>query len=310
MITSLILAGITILLPAESSVRGTEVELGEVATIMGADAPTLIALESLQLTSAPGPGYRRRVDRSMIAGRIRRALPSLDYNFDGRQSTSVFTESLVLDAATIIAAVDAKLGSLRGGRDVTWAPSKKIGSLEVPRGDDGLGLPKLTVEMTDSALLSGTVDVSIRVKINGGTYKTIFASWRIVEWEELPVLTRSLTTGSKVSPALFVMKRVEKPSGKNVNILSAAAMVGAIAAHNLTVGSVVLESDVTRPKVIHSGDQISLTVRKGNISAEVKVIALETAGIGDIIRVKRLTSEIELSAQVITSKTVLLDLGS
>ena len=42
MIPSLLLAAVTIFLPVEAPVRGTEIELGEIATIQGAD-PAILA---------------------------------------------------------------------------------------------------------------------------------------------------------------------------------------------------------------------------------------------------------------------------
>jgi len=53
MIPSLLLAAVTIFLPVEAPVRGTEIELGEIATIQGADPAILAALEALELTGAP-----------------------------------------------------------------------------------------------------------------------------------------------------------------------------------------------------------------------------------------------------------------
>ena len=87
-------------------------------------------------------------------------------------------------------------------------------------------------------------------------------------------------------------------------------MVGAIAKRNLTAGSVIIEDDVTRPKVIKVGDQVDLLVIKGSIRVKVRAIAQETAGIGDHIRVRRVDMDVELKAQVNSSDLVVLNLDA
>ena len=310
MIATLFLAGVTILLPAESGARGTQIELGEIATITGADANTLVALENLVITNAPTPGYRRVVDRNDILKSIRYSMPSVEVTFSGRSAVSVFPETVIVDAASIVAEVDAKLIGARGTRDITWQPNSLIGSLEVPRDDQGTGLPSLEVVLGSPELQSGLIKVLVNVRIGGVIYRRVHAEWRVSVWEELPVLTINVPAGERVTTALFRLARVERPSDPNQVILKPASMVGAIAKRNLTAGSVIIEDDVTRPKVIKVGDQVDLIVIKGSIRVKVRAIAQETAGIGDHIRVRRVDMDVELKAQVNSSDLVVLNLDA
>lgn len=309
MISSILLSVVTLLLPVESAVRGTEIELGEIVTIQGADEATRAALESLEIAGAPTPGYRRVIDRADIAAKVQRLMPDLEFHFGGRTAVSVFPEVFTVDGATIASAVEAKLAGLRGKRDITWTAAKVIGAVDVPRGETATGAPELVVELENSELTTGNLGVAVRIQVNGITYRTVWADWKVSVWEALPVLTQNVPAGSKVSPAYFELRRTELPGGKADAILSPAAMVGAIATRNLLVGSVVVESDVTRPQVIHIGDQLVLIVKKGSIRARVHVEALASAGVGDTLRVKRLDSEVEIKAQVLSSDLVELDLG-
>jgi len=309
MLGTLFLAGVTILLPTEAAARGTEIELGEVATVMGADAATLQTLEALVITSAPTPGYRRVVDRNDILSRIRVAVPGLEVSFQGRPAVSVFPETVVVDAESIVAAVDARLTAARGNRDVTWSPNRVITSLEVPRDDMGDGLPTLHVELGQPELRSGLLPVTVHIRVGGVVYRRVHAEWQIAVWEELPVLLHDVPAGARVTSAMFQLARVQSPSDASVTVLQPASTVGAIARVNLTAGSFVAEQDVTRPKVVQTGDELTLIVTKGSIRVTVKVLALETAGIGDFIRVRRVDSNVELKAQVKHSDLVTLDLN-
>jgi len=180
----------------------------------------------------------------------------------------------------------------------------------VPRGETEAGAPELVVELESSELVSGNLGVKVKVQVGGITYRTIWVDWKVSVWEELPVLTTNVPAGASVSPAQFELRRTELPSGSMGAVLNPAAMVGAVATRNLTAGSVVVDSDVTRPKVVHIGDQLVLIVRKGAIQAKVVVEALESAGVGDTLRVKRLDSEVELKGKVISSELVELNLGA
>lgn len=309
MLTSLFLAGVTIVLPPEAGARGTEIELGEIATITGADIQTLTTLENLRVSSAPTPGYRRPIDRGDVLRAVRNAIPGIEVAFEGRSVVSVFPETVVLDAATIVAAVEQRLAAAKGNRDISWNVNRVINSLEVPRDDQGDGMPKLDVQLPPGELGSGLLPVVVHVRIGGVSYRRIQAEWRVAVWEEMPVLIQDVPAGASVTPAMFHLQRVERPS-EAAHVLQPASTVGSIAKRNLTAGSVVVEADVTRPKVVKVNDQLTLLAKKGSIQVKVQVVSLQTAGIGDFIRVRRLDQNTELKAQVVSSDLVVLDLDA
>lgn len=311
MIASLLLSAVTILVPAESGMRGTEVELGEIVSITTSDAALKTKLEGLNVSSAPLPGYRRTFTRADLLQRIQRVAPATEVTFAGRSSVSVYPETVIVTGAEMIAAVDAKLTKLKGKRDVTWAPNKAISQLEVPRGQEGDGSAALRVELEKQNLESGRIPVKISLMVGGSAYRTVWADWNISVWEELPVLTQNVPAGASVSPDMFSIQRTELPPEGLGSVLTAESMVGARALRSLTAGSVVTEKDVTRPRVIHAGDHITLIVKKSAIRAAVQAIALEDGVVGDSIRVKRVDSKttIELKGKVISSDTVEIDLG-
>ncbi len=308
--TSLLLAGVTIVLPMDATVRGTEIELGEIATsITGADQETLEILEALQIDRAPNPGFSRTIDRNKIRAKIRAEIPSLEVSFAGRSACKIRPEVQTVTREKFTAAVDLELAKLVKGRDITWEPVKSIGELEVPLSDGEGGDAVLEVVLEGADLETGVMKVTIRVKVNGVTYRSVFAEWELKIWEKLPVLVRNLPAGTSVSPALFRIERTVVPEGGVGIVLTPASMLGAIANRTLLEGQVVIEGDVERPAILHKGDMITLLVIKGAIRAEVSVIAQQTGSIGDLIRVVRTDTGLELSGVIKSREHVELNLN-
>lgn len=303
-IANLFLAGVSIVLPMDSTANGSEIELGEIATITGADQATLDRLGAIELGRTPNPGFTRNITRKDIFDKVRAQDPSIEVSFAGRTATRVAIAIQTISKEKFILAVDTEIAKLVKGRDITWAPAKTLGALEVPMGDSINGVPAeatLEVVLSGADLVTGIMNVTIRVKVDGTPYKSVYGSWDVKIWEELPVLVRNLPAGTSVSPALFRYQRTIVPSSGVGSILTPAAMPGAITKKTLTAGNVVIETDVTRPTVIHEDDLITLEVVKGEIRAGVQVVALATGSIGDTIRVKRPDTGLEFSA-VIKSK--------
>ena len=135
-LTTTFFAGITIVLPMEAPVRGSEIELGEVATITGATAEELALLEGLELGRTPSAGYDRKLQEADIRVQLERVLPGREIAFAGRRICRAYIETHLVTPIDINAAVSAKLSDAVGGRDVTWAPPK-LGSLDIPLSQDG-----------------------------------------------------------------------------------------------------------------------------------------------------------------------------
>jgi flagella basal body P-ring formation protein FlgA len=311
MLASLFLGVVTVLVPAESGVRGHHIELGEIVSITASDAATQTALDELELADSPFLGYRRTFTRDDILSRIRRIDPRLDVAFTGRPAVSVFLKTQVVSGKDIVTKVEAELTKLKGARDITWKPNKNIGAVELPLGESGDGGAEIDVELSNPDLVSGRLGVKVQLKVDGVVSRKVWADWDVSVWELLPVLTRNIPATGKVMPDMFALSRTELPPGGIGSVLSPEAMVGAVATHALKAGSVVLETDVTRPRVIHVGDHVTLIVRKGAIKAAVAAVALDEGGIGDSIRIKRIDSKttVELKGRVISSDTVEIDLA-
>ena len=89
LMTTLLLAGVTVSLPMEADVHGTEILLGDVATISGEDAAEVSAVEGLSLGYAPAPGYSRLLQRHRLEQLVDRKLPDVVIAFRGEPACRV-----------------------------------------------------------------------------------------------------------------------------------------------------------------------------------------------------------------------------
>src|SRR5262245_51253778 len=114
MIAALFLsAGLVISLAPEARVRGTELRLGDVARIEGADAALVARARSLELGYAPAPGYSRLLELERVAETVRRELGSAD--FAGSRACRVWPLEERVAGETVRAAAAAELGRALAG---------------------------------------------------------------------------------------------------------------------------------------------------------------------------------------------------
>ena len=108
---ALLIGGLTVTLPDAASVKGSEVELVEVAQLNG--DPALVALaEDISLGWAPAPGYERTLHAAQVARRVRTALAGVDVTITGAARCKLAPEVQIVPAARIEAAARELLEQL------------------------------------------------------------------------------------------------------------------------------------------------------------------------------------------------------
>ena len=119
-IANLFLAGVSIVLPMDSTANGSEIELGEIATITGADQATLQRLGAIELGRTPNPGFNRNITRKDIFDKVRAQDPNIEISFAGRSATRVAVAVQTIAKEELLLAVDMEMAKLAKGRDITW----------------------------------------------------------------------------------------------------------------------------------------------------------------------------------------------
>lgn len=305
LLTGLLLSSsVTVTLPMEASVHGTEVELGEIARIDGAEPELLARLQALELGYAPAPGYSRLLVRERIAELVRRRLPEVEVRFEGERACRVRPSVQEIGEADLLAAARAELALRFSGSDATFTPRDRLPAVAVPEGRDGY---RLRARVTATELSSGTVNVPVEILVDDVVYRTLWTVWEAEVWRTLPVLNREVRAGETLEPAMFERRRVQW-SGGPAQAIPASSLAGSVAARDLTAGAVVTGHDVHRPTVVTAGNTVYVRVKKGPIEARTAGQALDSGAVGDRVRVRTQSGQ-DLYATVLSAELVQVDLG-
>ena len=304
-LATFILSGVTITLPERANVRGTEIELGEIATLTSEDESVAKMLEDFDLGYAPAPGFSRLFDANRISDRVRDSYPELIVRIAGRSSCRVHPETERVQAADVIEVARESLRTLTTGKDIQFQPTGDVADLLVPAGSEPARL-RLRRGVLD--LRSGKNSVPVEVLVDGSTYQTIWTSWDVIKWRSVLVLTCDVPAGERLSSDCVEQKRVsEDESGANLGI-SRAALIGTRAARALRRGEILQRNDISQLELIHRGDSIVLEVKKGTVSARVSAIASEDGHLGERIRIVTVDTQRELTGVVIGRDRVRIDM--
>ncbi len=306
MLATLLLSGVTVVLPMEAPARGTELKLGAIAEVRGDDPALVERVRAFELGATPAPGFTRLLHAHRLREDLARAFPGLELKVTGEPACRVEPVVAEVSGADLQAAAAAEIATAFAGQDVSYEPRQPILPVSVPAGSVA---PTFRVRITGALPDSGVLAVPVQVLVDGAPYRTVWTSWTVSRYEVLPVLARPLKNGESIQPSFLQNKRVEA-NGMRAKALPASMLVGAVAARDLSAGAPVTALDVHRPAVIGLGDDVTLEVRKGPICARVAAVSLGTAAIGDRLRVRSTSNEAEHSALVVTRDLVRIDLGN
>ena len=280
---ALLIGGLTVTLPDAASVKGSEVELVEVAQLSG--DPALVALaEDISLGWAPAPGYERTLHAAQVARRVRTALAGVDVTITGAARCKLAPEVQIVPAARIEAAARELLEERAGERELELALLEKIAPISIP-------VPERTLEVVarlDLALhASGPVQVPIELRVDGMPWRTVWTRWEIGLWAERLVLKRDVQRGETLSSQDLRRERVRLGATTEASSrgLRATALDGAVALRDLVTGSIVAAEDVQRPTAVERGAEVTVELVKGSITARWTGVALGSASIGERLEV-------------------------
>lgn len=307
LLCTFMLSGATVTLPMEAEVSGTEIELGEIAKVSGADPDIVRMIEGIELGYAPAPGYSRLLKATRIREILTRKAPDVRVHLVGHSATRVKPLVQEIQAEEIRSAAFEELAAISGNAEVSFELSAPIPPVAVPAGRARY---LLRARVDNKDLVTGAMSVPVQILVDGAIYRTIWTSWKVDVWRVVPVLVRAVRSGEKLHANMFQRSRVRWSGISGARPLPETQLNESIAARDLKAGETVTNLDVHRPTVLQLGEGIFLTVRKGAIRARVPAIALESGAVGDRVRVRTVDSSQELFARVLNNDVVYLDLGS
>jgi flagellar basal body P-ring formation protein FlgA len=310
LLTSITLAvtpSVTIELPMEAWVSGTEIELGEIAEVVGLNPEDVRLVESIELGYAPAPGYSRLLRADRIRGLLERKAPQLQVRLSGQRATRVWPQVEEIPDAELHTVALVALRRTYAKNDATFELAAALPKVVVPAGARS---HLLRAKVDETKLVSGNISVPVEVLVDGAVYRTIWTSWKTEVYDTLLVLTRPVKAGEALAPEMFTRQRTRIVGGAKAKPLGPRHLLGAVAARDLAPGEVVTGIDVHRPALIGLGDVIFLCVKKGGIEARVPAVAMSAGAAGDRIRVRTTETGQELTAIIRSRDVAEICLGS
>ncbi len=305
----LLSAGVTVTLPPQASVSGTELSLGAFATIEGDDAELVARISALKLGYAPAPGFSRVLEANALLNQVRALAPGMAVHLAGAKTCRVLPMTEHIAAEDITKAARASLEQHLAGRgfgDCTLELVSSAVAIEVPKGNSACVLevaPQPERPGYSPAL------VAVRLIVDGQTYRTAHTSWKVQSWRQQPVLLRDVRAGEVIAADMIELRRVPIDAGLTASALDSTQVLGTAAARPLQAGKMLLSSDLVRPLVVKQGDLVILVVESGAIRVRTSATAEQAGAVGDRIRVIVQESGREISALVVSRETVRISLG-
>lgn len=295
-LAALALGAVTITLPARAEVRGTEIELGEVASIVTDDAALRGRFEDFGLGYAPAPGFSRLFDSRRMAITLAGAFPETEIRWGGEVQVRIHPETAVVPSADIVAVAKQQMSKMALGKDVEFSQMGTLKDVVIPAGETPA---VLRLRRGPISLRDGRNTIPIEILVDGQTYQTVWTTWDATVWESVLVLNRNIALGEELSPESVTYQRMAASAAGPKLGIARAALLSTRASRALTKGAVLQRNDVVQLELIRSGDAATLEVKKGAVAARVSVVAKEGGHLGDRIRVVTTDTNKELTAVVI-----------
>lgn len=306
--TMLLLGSVSVVLPSEARVSGTELRLGAIAQVAGENPLEVERLKAVHLGYAPAPGYSRLLDAHRLLEQIQQAAPGIEVRIVGSRACRVWPETTAIKGSAIEASARTELARHLANTDAEATLVSIPQDIQVPASSTPGVLRSL---ISATAVHPGVVSVPVRVMVDGSVYRTVWTRWNVEIWGTHSVLVRNVRAGETLRANMFVRQRLAlNSSNARGQVLGQAFVLGSVAARDLEQGIVLTERDITRPTLIKAGDTIFFEIKKGAITARVPAVAQEDGARGDRITVTIVSSERQIKGVVASRDLVLMNLGS
>ena len=304
---TLLLSNITVTLPAEAHVRGSELTVGEIASVEGGVAQDVELVKAFSLGYAPSPGYSRVLRGWQIEQSLRKEFEELQFTVAGKAACRIWPSVATVSAEQIEAEARRALGALFSKEDVEITLKAALEDEKVPVG---LATRELVAEPSTTASGPGTWSVPVKIVIDGMPYRTVWTTFRVDLYRVMPVLRRDIAPRGAIGVGDIVLRRAAVAAASGKTPLRAEELVGATAKRLLKAGQPVSNQDVNRVKAITEGEIVSLVVRNGLVKVSTQALALRDAYLGDVIPVRTNGGAKELLARVVASGRLELRIGT
>lgn len=293
--TLLLASGITVTLPEQTKVSGTDMKLGDIAVVRGEDAELVEQVKAINLGYAPAPGYHRTLRQWKLQQDAEDAFPGTEFVFTGSTVLRIFPETATILAGEIELAAHKAITEFMEGHEIRISLRSALTDVQVPLGQNSR---RLEVDLAGRRRDAGSWSIPVRVMIDDVQYSTVWAPMQVEVFRSLPVLKRDVRAGEEITASDYSIERVLIGTGLTNPPIDGTPKHGALAAANLTAGNVLFQKDIKFAVFVEKDSVAKLHARNGSVQVNLMVIVLEDGTLGDHVRVRSMSGDKEVTARV------------
>lgn len=279
-----------------AEVKGSVILLGDVAVVEGQNPKLVESMEALEVGAAPLSGRTRTVSAAYARVRLRQLrLGEKAFEFAGPALCTVSRPEQIVPGATIEKAACDAVDAANPGA-----------AAQVSYQSADLHLPVGQVELKPQGvrLLGGTTGtVPVQVLVDGQQQTVVTVNFRLLRRALAVVATRDLRAGSVVSED--DVKVEERPVVSGPLVLGEVSLaVGQQVAIPIKGGTVVTNSMLKPALAVKRGMRVKLICQGENFTITAAGEALQDAAAGQTVRVRNLSSLLEVVGVALGPETV------
>jgi len=243
------------------------------------------------LGPSPAPGARITVEARQLEAIARQ------FGVDWRPAGA--GDRVVLDRPGRALGRDDVMGPLRAALAAAGAP--RDGDLELPGFTApmvGLGAASAEVAQLEFDAESGRFTALVSVAADGAPATQMRLSGRMLEMVELPVPRRRMMPGDVVGASDLEWVRLRAAQAKGDVVRAVRDAAGQALRHAVQPGQPILLADLSRPMVVQKGTPLLLALDSPGIQLTAQGVAMEPAGLGEMVHVLNPASRVVVEAEV------------
>lgn len=291
-----------IVVPAEVTVHGQVVRLGDVASLEGERAE---ALGSVVLGTAPTAGESRTLDGALVLSAIRREAGGLDgLTYTIPAAVRVRRAAQDVPEAAVRQIVEGFLAeSLGVGAGEAVLRSVELpGPIRVPAG-----AYTARVLAPPGMPLMGRVRLQIEFTLDDRPAKTVWITADIGLYGPVVVATRPVARGELVSAADVSVDRLDLSQLPRGVVSEVRDVTGHLARAPLVPYTPIRREQLESPAAVHRGDVVLLVAERNGMRITAPGEVRDDAGLGEQVRVVNRLSRKDVVGRVRDASTVTVD---
>lgn len=274
---------------------GKIIYLKDVADVLPPDAG------GISLGAAPLPGTKRIIEKESVLMLLKKNYgSSIKVVFKGAGKAVIVSQSFEVSRNDVENFLKKSLSEIFGRNEEDV-------SVEIVSFPSPLLLPSDKYELrvpVKKLKLSSFLSVPVEVVVGESVYRRMVCGVKLHVYGKVYAVSKPFLKGDLFSGDAVVAGTDDIARLPYDIVTDPASLLNKVAKENIAEGSVLRESSFVYAKIVHTGDELEILGKVGDITVTAKGRALQDGKIGDVIRVENVDSKKFVHAKILSSVSV------